>query len=85
MTDLKYSKGTKETMYLVKDIFLDTSMGGEREIDAEEVSDVTQDIIGLWYARDINHLCDKIAEQFGFPVIDIDATTNTLHSLTSYL
>ena len=40
----------KETMYLVKDIFLDTSMGGERETDAEEVSDVTQDIIGLWYA-----------------------------------
>ena len=85
MSDLKYSRGTKEVMYLVTDIFFDTTMGGERETDAEEERDVTQDAIGLWYAMDENHLCDKIAEQFGFPVIDIDATTNTLHSLTSYL
>ena len=82
---LKYSKESKEVMYLVTDIFFDTTMGGERETDAEEERDVTQDAIGLWYARDDNHLCDKVSQAFGFPIISINATTNTLHPLTSYL
>ena len=78
----------KETMYLVTDIFFDTTKGGEAFDDGwteEEYQNLNNDAIGLWYARDINHLCDKIAEKFGFPVIDIDATTNTLHPLTSYM
>ena len=75
----------KETMYLVTDIFFDTTMGGERGFDAEEASDLMQDTIGLWYARDENHLCDKITKAFGFPIVSINATTNTLHPLTSYL
>ena len=84
-SSLKYSKGTKEVMYLVTEIFFDTTMGGEREFDAEEASDLDQAAIGLWYARDLNHLCDKMSQAFGFPIISINATTNTLHPLTSYL
>ena len=30
---------TKETMYLVTDIFFDTTKGGNREFDSEEASD----------------------------------------------
>ena len=75
----------KETMYLVTDIFFDTTKGGEREFDAEEASDLTQDVVGLWYARDEDHLCDKITKAFGFPIININATTINLHPLTSYL
>ena len=75
----------KETMYLVTDIFFDTTKGGEREFDAEEASDLTQDVICIWYARDEDHLCDKITKAFGFPIININATTNTLHPLTSYM
>ena len=80
-----YFDKTKETMYLVTDIFFDTTKGGDREFDAEEASDVTQDAIGLWYAMDENHLCDKISKAFGFDIININATTNTLHPLTSYM
>ena len=76
---------TKETMYLVTDIFFDTTKGGNREFDSEEASDLSQDAIGLWYARDENHLCDKVSQSFGFPIISINATTNTLHPLTSYV
>ena len=80
-----YFDKTKETMYLVTDIFFDTTKGGNREFDSEEASDLTTDAIGLWYARDENHLCDKVSQAFGFPIISINATTNTLHPLTSYL
>ena len=80
-----YFDKTKETMYLITDIFFDMTKGGEREYDAEEASDLSQDAIGLWYARDENHLCDKVSQAFGFPIISINATTNTLHPLTSYL
>ena len=80
-----YFDKTKETMYLVTDIFFDTTKGGNREFDSEEASDLSQDAIGLWYARDENHLCDKVSQAFGFPIISINATTNTLHPLTSYL
>ena len=75
----------KEKLYLVTDIFFDTTKGGEREFDAEESSDLMQDTVGLWYARDENHLCDKISKAFSFPIISINATLNTLHPLTSYL
>tara|TARA_R100000742_G_C4276634_1_gene97856 strand:- start:1005 stop:1229 length:225 start_codon:yes stop_codon:yes gene_type:complete len=73
----------KETMYLVTDIFFDTTKGGE--IEAIDDTSLNQDAIGLWYATDENHLCDKISRAFGFGIISIDATTNTLHSLTSYM
>merc|ERR1712093_613069 len=76
---------TKETMYLITDIFFDMTKGGEGEYDAEEASDLSQDAIGLWYARGDNLLCDKVSQAFGFPIISINATTNTLHPLTSYL
>ena len=80
-----YFDKTKETMYLVTDIFFDTTKGGDREFDAEEASDVTQDAIGLWYAMDENHLCDKITQTLGYLITSIESTTNTLHPLTSYL
>ena len=80
-----YFDKTKETMYLITDIFFDMTKGGEREYDAEEASDLSQDAIGLWYAESEDHLYDKIAEKFGYLVIDMNATTNTLHPLTSYL
>lgn len=77
----------KETLYLVTDIFFDITRGGDDETgwSDSEYQSLNNDAIGLWYARDINHLCDKISEKFGFGVIDIKATTNTLHPLTSYL
>ena len=76
---------TKETMYLITDIFFDMTKGGEREFDAEEASDLSQDAIGLWYAKDENHLCDKITQTLGYLITSIESTTNTLHPLTSYL
>ena len=50
-----YFDKSKETMYLVTDIYIDTPKGGDREFDAEEASDVTQDAIGLWYARAVSY------------------------------
>ena len=78
----------KETMYLVTDIDFDVTHGGEAFDDLwtdEEYQNLKTDAIGLWYARDLNHLYDKIAEKIGYLVIDMNATTNTLHPLTSYL
>tara|TARA_B100000902_G_scaffold333032_1_gene331321 strand:+ start:898 stop:1137 length:240 start_codon:yes stop_codon:yes gene_type:complete len=78
----------KETMYLVTDIDFDVTHGGEAFDDLwtdDEYQNLKTDAIGLWYAKDLNHLYDKIAEKFGYLVIDMNATTNTLHPLTSYL
>ena len=74
----------KETMYLVTDIEFDfeDSMG---ELPVDEQISINMDAIGLWYAEDGDHLCDKITEKTGFCIISIDYTTNTLHPLTSYL
>ena len=75
-------------MYLVTDIEFDVTHGGEAFDDLwtdDEYQNLKTDAIGLWYAKDLNHLYDKIAEKFGYLVIDMNATTNTLHPLTSYL
>ena len=54
----------KETLYLVTDIFFDITRGGDDETgwSDSEYQSLNNDAIGLWYARDINHLCDKISE-----------------------
>jgi hypothetical protein len=73
---------TKETMYLVTSINFDFD---EEHICKRQREDLTQDTIGLWYARDLDHLIEKITDTMGWCVKDINATTNTLHPLTSYL
>tara|TARA_B100001996_G_scaffold102060_1_gene76574 strand:+ start:300 stop:536 length:237 start_codon:yes stop_codon:yes gene_type:complete len=77
----------KETMYLVKDIEFDITDGGnsEDEWTYEEYESLKHDAIGLWYAEDGDHLCDKITDKLGFCILSIDYTTNTLHPLTSYM
>ena len=77
----------KEKMYLVTDIHFDITDGGndEDEWTDEEYQSLLDSAIGLWYAEDGDHLCDKITEKTGFCIISIDYTTNTLHPLTSYL
>ena len=74
-------------MYLVTDIHFDITDGGndEDEWTDEEYQSLLDSAIGLWYAEDGDHLCDKITEKTGFCIISIDYTTNTLHPLTSYL
>ena len=77
----------KEKLYLVTDIHFDITDGGndEDEWTDEEYQSLLDSAIGLWYAEDGDHLCDKITEKTGFCIISIDYTTNTLHPLTSYL
>jgi len=77
----------KEKMYLVTDIQFDITDGGndEDEWTDEEYQSLLDSAIGLWYAEDGDHLCDKITEKTGFCIISIDYTTDTLHPLTSYL
>ena len=77
----------KEKMYLVTDIHFDITDGGndEDEWTDEEYQSLLDSAIGLWYAEDGDHLCDKITEKTGFCIISIDYTTDTLHPLTSYL
>ena len=77
-----------ETMYLVTDIEFDVTHGGEAFDDLwtdEEYQNLKNDAIGLWYAKSENHLCDKITQTLGYLITDIKSTTNTLHTLTSYL
>tara|TARA_B100000131_G_scaffold242626_1_gene235182 strand:+ start:210 stop:446 length:237 start_codon:yes stop_codon:yes gene_type:complete len=77
----------KEKLYLVTDIHFDITDGGndEDEWTDEEYQSLLDSAIGLWYAEDGDHLCDKITEKTGFCIISIDYTTDTLHPLTSYL
>ena len=77
----------KEKLYLVTDIHFDITDGGndEDEWTDEEYKDLVDSAVGLWYAEDGDHLCDKITEKTGFCIIGIDYTLNTLHPLTSYL
>ena len=77
----------KETMYFVKDIEFDITDGGDSEDEwtYEEYESLKHDAIGLWYAKNENHLCDKITNKLGFGILSIDCTTNTLHPLTSYM
>lgn len=77
----------KETMYLVTDIDFDVTHGGESLLPwtDEEYQNLKNDAIGLWYAIDLNHLYDKISQKLGYLVVDMNATTNTLHPLTSYM
>ncbi len=77
----------KEKLYLVTDINFDITDGGndEDEWTDQEYKDLVDSAIGLWYAEDDNHLCDKITEKTGFCITDIDYTLNTLNSLTSYM
>jgi len=74
-------------LYLVTDIHFDITDGGndEDEWTDEEYQSLLDSAIGLWYAEDGDHLCDKITEKTGFCIISIDYTTDTLHPLTSYL
>ena len=77
----------KEKLYLVTDIQFDITDGGnaEDEWTDEEYKDLVDSAIGLWYAENGDHLCDKITEKTGFCIEAIDYTTKTLHPLTSYL
>ena len=77
----------KETLYLVTDIQFDITDGGndEDEWTQEEYQDLVNSAIGLWYAEDGDHLCDKITEKAGFCIAAIDYPTETLHPLTSYM
>ncbi len=79
----------KEKMYLVTDITFDTTDGGNREgedlMTLEEERNLEEDARGLWYATDEYHLCDKITEKFGFGIIHINSTNDTLHPLTAYM
>ena len=79
----------KEKMYLVTDITFDTTDGGNREgedlMTLEEERNLEEDARGLWYATDEYHLFDKITEKFGFGIVHINSTNDTLHPLTAYM
>ena len=51
----------------------------------EEERNLEEDARGLWYATDEYHLCDKITAKFGFGIVHINSTNDTLHPLTSYM
>ena len=76
-----------EKLYLVTDIEFDITDGGnsEDEWTYEEYESLKHDAIGLWYAEDGDHLCDKITEKFGFGIVHINSTNDTLHPLTAYM
>ena len=77
----------KEKMYLVTDITFDTTHGGDCEdlMTLEEERNLEEDARGLWYATDEYHLCDKITAKFGFGIVHINSTNDTLHPLTAYM
>ena len=78
---------TKETMYLVTEIefdFDDESYGYD-PLTKDEENSIIEQAIGLWYAKDEDHLVDKITDTLGWCIKKIDYTTNTLHPLTSYM
>ena len=69
----------KEKLYLVTDIHFDITDGGndEDEWTDQEYKDLVDSAIGLWYAEDGDHLCDKITEKTGFCIIGIDSVSYT--------
>jgi len=51
----------------------------------DEQNSITNDNLGIWEVDNEDELVDKISDNSGWCVKNIDYTANLLHPLTSYL